>query len=272
MFVLEFLNKKEIEKIFDKKSRLVIDYLLKKVLFSQPEILPGGKEGNIQMTKEFLENWVAQALNWKIIGAGNYPIDVYSEKNKLGADVKFISAEVDNDGVFKNKESNETSLAQKFKSTGKNLDQFFKQRKKKEILDGWIEILTTKNNKPILEHNLTNIYYFIFIRGGGSINLAIAKVNKDLIPKIKISKFTETSAFISGYIDNDYGNVKLYKSKKRIELRCFPKKLEEDNLLIKWDFRESLKKRKPIELRKIINKKDVFKKYVSKKIKEFFDF
>ena len=100
MFVLEFLTKKEIEKIFDKDSKLVIDYLLKKVLFSQPELLPGEKNGNIQMTKEFLENWVAQALNWKIIGAGNYPIDVYSEKDKIGADVKFLSAKTDKNGNF----------------------------------------------------------------------------------------------------------------------------------------------------------------------------
>ena len=53
MFVLEFLTKKEIEKIFDKDSRLVIKYLLQKVLFSQPELQPGEKDGNIQMTKEF---------------------------------------------------------------------------------------------------------------------------------------------------------------------------------------------------------------------------
>lgn len=272
MFVLEFLTKKEIKRIFDKDSKLVIDYLLRKVLFSQPELLPGEKDGNIQMTKEFLENWVAQALDWKIVGAGNYPIDVYSAEKKIGADVKFLSAKTDSEGNFMNSTSNETSLSQKFKSAGKNLDQLFKQKKKKEILEGWIKILVEKNERPIKDYDLNYIYYFIFIRGGNSINLAIAKVNKELIPNIKISKFTETSAFISGYIDDKYGNVKIYKSKKRIELRCSPKKLEEDNLLIKWDFNENLKHQKPIKLRGIIRNKKEFKKYVSKKIKEFFDF
>ena len=218
MSVLTFLTKKEIEKIFDKDSKLVIEYLLKKVLFSQPELLPGEKDGNIQMTKEFLENWVAQALDWKIIGAGNYPIDIYSAKQKVGADVKFLSAKTDDDGNFINGTSNETSLSQKFKNAGKNLDQLFKKRKKKEILEGWTKILIEKNNIPIKDYSLDYIYYFIFIRGESSINLAITKINKELIPNIKISKLTETSAFISGYVDDRYGNVKIYKSKKRIEL------------------------------------------------------
>ena len=272
MFVLKFLTKKEIEEIFDKDSKLVIDYLLKKVLFSQPELLPGEKNGNIQMTKEFLEDWVAQALNWKIIGAGNYPIDVYSKKDKVGADVKFLSSKVDDNGDFINGTSNETSLSQKFKSAGKNLDQLFKRKKKKEILEGWTKILIEKNEIPIKDYNLKYIYYFIFIRGESSINLAVAKVNKELIPNIKISKFTDTSVFISGYVDDKYGNVKIYKSKKRIELRCIPKKLEKDNLLIKWNFDENLKYQKPIRLRDIVGNKNKFKKYISQKIKEFFDF
>ncbi len=272
MFVLEFLTKEKIEKIFDKNSKLVIEYLLKKVLFSQPELQPGEKNGNIQMTKEFLESWVAQALDWKIIGAGNYPIDVYSEKQKIGADVKFLSAKINSQGEFINGTSNETSLSQKFKSAGKNLDQLFKQRKKKAILDGWIKILIEKNQTPLDDYKLKYIYYFIFIRGGNSINLAVAKVNKELIPKIKISKFTETSAFISGYIDDKYGNVKIYKSKKRIELRCIPRKLKEDNLMIKWDFNKNLKNQKPIKLRNIVKNKNKFKKYLSRKIKEFFNF
>ena len=272
MSVLTFLTKKEIEKIFDKDSKLVIEYLLKKVLFSQPELLPGEKDGNIQMTKEFLENWVAQALDWKIIGAGNYPIDVYSAKQKVGADVKFLSAKTDNNGNFLNGTSNETSLSQKFKSAGKNLDQLFKKRKKKEILEGWTKILVEKNDIPIKDYGLEYIYYFIFIRGGNSINLAVAKVNKKLIPNIKISKLTETSAFISGYVDDRYGNVKIYKSKKRIELRCVPKTLEKDNLFIKWDFSKNLKYQKPIKLREIVKNKGEFKKYISQKIKEFFNF
>lgn len=271
MFVLEFLSKKEIEKIFDENSRLVIDYLLKKVLFSQPELMPETKNGNMQMTKEFLEGWVAQALDWKIVGAGNYPIDVYSEKQRIGADVKFLSARVNHKGEFSRGVSNETSLSQKFKNAGKNLDQLFEQRKKEEILEGWKNILIEKNAIPIKDYSLKSIYYFVFIRGGNSINLAIAKVNKEIISSIKVSKFTDSSAFIDGYVDGKYGNVKIYKSKKRIELRCIPKNLEKDGLLISWDFDKNLKYQKPIKLREIVCNKNKFKKYISKQSKEFFE-
>lgn len=117
MNVLNFLKKEEIEKIFDKDGRSVINYLLKKVLFSQPETLPGKKTANIQITKEFLEQWIAQGLGWETVGSGSYPIDVYSKESKSGADVKFMSVDVDEAGNFTNKESGETSLGQKFKGT-----------------------------------------------------------------------------------------------------------------------------------------------------------
>ena len=134
------------------------------------------------------------------------------------------------------------------------------------------EALVKKNNIPISDYKLDHIYYFIFIRGGDAINLAIARVNKEIIPNIKISKFTDTSAFISGYINDRYGNVRIYKSKKRIELRCNSKNLNNDGLLIKWDFSKNLKNQKPIKLRKIVGNKVNFKKYILQKIKEFFSF
>jgi len=270
MYTLEFLNKEQIEELFDQEAKDVIGYLLKKVLFSQPELIEGEKVGNIQMTKEFLESWVAQALGWKVIGAGNYPIDVYCPEKMIGADVKFLSAKVNKDGEFKNGTSNETSLSQKFTSTGVNLDQLFKEKKSKEILDGWVDILIDKIQKPIDEFNLDTIYYFIFIRGGDSINLAVTKVNISTIRNLSVSKLTDTSAFISGFINDEYGNVKIYKSKKRMELRCTPSNLERDNLLIKWDFSGLLKERKAMNLREAMKDKEKFAEYLKDNIDGLF--
>lgn len=276
MNVIEFLTKKEIENIFDKDSKIIIQYLLKKVLFSQPELLPGDKNNNIQMTKEFLEQWTAQALGWKTVGSGNYPIDVYSSKLKIGADVKFMSSKVNKYNNFTNAESNESSLAQNFKDTGNNLDELFKNELGGEILNGWIDKLIKKSSLPKEKYNLRDIYYFIFIRGGDSINLSIAKINSDLINKIKIKRFTSRkgenkSAFISGYINDRYGNVKIYKSKKRMELRCYAKNLEDDNLMIKWDFSNILKNEKPVVLRDLLEDKNKFEKYIEDKSREYFD-
>ena len=271
MEVLKFLKKSEIKKIFDEKSILVIEYLLKKVLFSQPELLSNQKQYNIQMTKEFLEQWVSQGLNWEIVGAGNYSIDVYSKIEKYGADVKFISAKVDKDNNFLSSESNETSLMQNFKNIGRELDQDFSNKDFNKILEGWKNILFIKINKPIKDHKLKGIYYFIFIRGGNSISLSIAKVNYHKIKDIRVSRITKTSAFIDGYINGRYGNVKIYKSKKRMELRCYAKNIEDDGLAIKWNFQKLLND-KGISLRDLVDNQKLFQNHIRKEIKRFFNF
>jgi len=271
MNVLEFLNKDEIKKIFDSDSIFVIEYLLRKVLFSQPELLPEQNKHNIQITKEFLEQWVAQGLDWEIIGSGNYPIDVYSRVLKVGADVKFVSAKVDGDNNFTNGQSNETSLGQNFKDAGKKLDQAFVNKDFAKILQGWKNIINKKIDRPIKDYHLKIIYYFIFIRGGNSVNLAVAKVNKSKVKDLKVSKTTKTSAFISGFIDGKYGNAKVYKSKKRMELRCLPKNIEKDNLLIKWDFKDFLTN-SGVDLRKLVKNKIKFNAHIKKEIDNFLKF
>jgi hypothetical protein len=46
------------------------------------------------------------------------------------------------------------------------------------------------------------------------------------IDNIKVNKerTTKKSVFLENFIDNEYGNTKIYKAKKRLELRLCPKK------------------------------------------------
>lgn len=268
MPVLEFLKKSEILRIFDGDSLIVIEYLLRKALYSQPEILPGQKAGYIQITKEFLEQWIAQGLDWKIVGSGSYPIDVYSETDKCGADVKFMSATILDDGCFTRDQSGETSLGQKFTGSGNELDQDFASKSHDKILDGWRHILYEKINTPIRDYGLSQIYYFIFIRGGDSINLAVAKVDVDKIHDIKVDRATGSSVFVNGFIDDEYGNVKIYKAKKRMELRCLPKNMDKDGLFIKWDF-SKLVRSTGVNLRDLVKDADKFEAYIKKDIESF---
>ncbi len=268
MYVLEFLKKQDIEKFFDKESLIVIEYLLRKVLYSQPEMLPSQKESYIQITKEFLEQWIAQGLGWKVIGAGNYPIDVYSEKKKIGADVKFMSAKMNKDGSFSRSQSGETSLGQKFIEGGNELDQDFASKSYDKILNGWKFILENKLKAPVRDYSIKYIYYFIFIRGGDSINLSIAKVNSSAIEKISVKNTTSASVFVEGFVNPKYGNVKIYKAKKRMELRCLPDNMNKDNLFIQWDFSKLVRK-KGIDLRLEVKDYNNFKKYIKKDIDSF---
>lgn len=268
-YVLRFLSKQEIESFFDEAAIKTINYLLRKVLFSQPELLGSQKETYIQMTKEFLEQWVAQAFNVDTVGAGNYPIDVHDKKNKLGFDIKFISAKVTDSNHFKKGISNETSLAQNFATEGNDLDQLFSKEKYEDILEKWKNLLNRKVSKAIDELKLEKVYYFIFVRGGNSINLAIAELFPEKINELKVDYANSKSVFIKHYLKSDYGQVKIYKSKKRMELRLYPKNLEDENLLLKWDFNEIYSQKKVV-LRDIIADKKKFEKYVEKDFKSLF--
>lgn len=266
LMVLKFLSKKDIEKFIDKEAYSVIEYLLRKVAFSQPEVKESLNLSGIQITKEFLEDWIAQACDLTKIGAGNYPIDVY-EPNNFGVDVKFLTAKIKNDGSFTNSYSNETSLGQNFKDGGDGLDQLFKSKDYKNILKAWIKILNTKISIPIKDLKLKNIYYFIFIRAGNKISLSIAEVDTKNISKLKTNRSTNTSVFVQGFVDDEYGNVKIYKSKKRMELRLFPKKLEEDDKLVSWNFNNLYPD--SVLLREVVKSKKI-KEHAREQFKKFF--
>jgi len=226
MYVLEFLNKNEIEEFIDETGYKVIEYLLRKTAFSQPEVRDESELSGIQITKEFLEDWIAQAGDLKKIGAGSYPIDVYKE-NEYGCDI---------DGNITPKLSNETSLSQNFKTVGSSLDTLFLNEEHENILNLWSTLLYEKIQKPIRDLNLKKIYYFVFMRANNKIFLSIALLNPDLIMETTVSRFSKTSVYSNGYIDERYGRVNVYKSKKRMELRLFTHHLIEDNKTILWDF------------------------------------
>lgn len=268
MYVMDFLSKKEMFELIDYKGYEVINYLLKKVAFSQPESLTTNHKNNdIQITKEFLEQWIVQSCDLKPMGSGNYPIDAF-KINDYGVDVKFISAKVDKQGKLVNSQSNETSLGQNFRGFGKTLDQAFENQKYEEILRGWQRILKEKLKQPILDLNLKKIYYFIFIRAGNNIHLSIAKINQELIDSLTVKKSSYTSVFVNHFIDSNFGNVKIYKSKKRMELRLYAKKLQEKNLLITWDFKNLYPT--AVKLRDIIDNNQI-KYHISNELNKFFN-
>lgn len=66
-----------------------------------------------------------------------------------------------------------------------------------------------------------DIYYMIFICKGKNIYLCCLKFNIENIKNMKFAKLSTKckNIEISNFIENKIGNVKLYKSKKRLELR-----------------------------------------------------
>lgn len=68
---------------------------------------------------------------------------------------------------------------------------------------------------------------------------------------IKPNDSTSSSLFIDNYIDENYGNIKIYKVKKRLELRLRPKYWTTHNFTLNFDLKSESEQ---IDVRKLIEK------------------
>lgn len=219
--ILNPVSKLELMEIFDETSLDVIRFYIKKAMISQPEILLGQEPLAVQVPKEHIEQWIVQAIGGRPVGAGSYPVDIIH--GKYGIDVKMLAAKTTKNGELANSDSGETSLAQKFTESGVNLDVMFRDRRYSEIVDGWKDILFNKLSRVCKEQGLEKIYYFFILRSERSFHLCATSVDVNKIYDMNVLRGTESSVFVDGLIDERFGNGKIYKAKKRLELRLKPK-------------------------------------------------
>lgn len=239
-FVLTPLSITELRTFFDDEALEVITYFLKKSIISQPEKLPSQTDDlPIQIPKEHIEQWIVQALGARPLGAGSYPVDVITAE--WGADVKMLSCKIDKNGNLTNADSGETSLAQKFGDGNfgddNTLDDLFAQRQYEFIWTKWKEILVSKYKKVEDDHNIQDIYYFIVLRAGNIFHLCGLKVDLSKLDDTTINetRSTNDSIWIQEFLQDDFGHIKIYKAKKRLELRLKPKKWVDSNMVISFN-------------------------------------
>jgi len=139
----------------------------------------------------------------KLIGNGNKNLDI--ELDKIGIDVSVLTL---NRNI-----SNEKSLIQNF-TTGNELDMLFLNNDCEEAVDIFKDKLKKKYQCISKE-----IYYLIFICQKNNIYLTSLKLCCENIDDMMFSTRTRQNIIINNFIDNKFGQVKLYKSKKRLELR-----------------------------------------------------
>jgi len=237
MNILRPLPKEELNNFFSEYSLKVIQYFMNTSLFAQPEVYRDKPSLPIQIPKEHLEQWFVQALQVEAVGAGSYPIDIL-KPNEWGADVKMLSCKIDKNNNITNEDSGETSLAQKFVGTGISLDDMFKNEQYQDIIDGWTSIWKDKLVSVKSDKNIDNIYFFFFLRGSKkesyicAFEVDIDNINSNIITQRDENSKIKQSIFLNGVIDAKYGNSKIYKAKKRLELRLKPKNLLDDGFLI----------------------------------------
>lgn len=175
------------------------------------------KNCGLKIEDRFSEYYTAKSTDGIEVGAGNCAIDVIT-KNNEGIDAMCVIQD-------KNKKtSNEKSLMQNFSVAGKNLDTLFKDKKDAEAVQLYGSGYLQKLQKTKEKHLLKELYILAFISTKKDVSLVCFKLNLENIKKISSGGFVkglqgEKNIIINNFINPSYGNVKLYKSKKRIELR-----------------------------------------------------
>ncbi len=267
--VINPIKKEELLNFLDDKAKEIIKYYIVKSLFSQPEPKIGQKPLPVQIPKEHIEQWFTQALEVKPVGAGSYPIDIYNENDHWGADLKMLNIKVNTSGGVRNTDSGEASLSQKFTGTGNDLDISFSNRRYKEIMDGWLSLYkdkyeTLKINYP----SIKKIFYFFILRPGVQecgtdfyFTGAFLDLNKINNVKVNFNRTTKSSVFLDNFISHNFGNTKIYKAKRRLELRLKPKKWIDEGYSIRISTSFNSKN---VDLRKVKLDTDYLKQEVDK--------
>lgn len=267
-YVINPLSSKELSGFLDSKSKNIIKYFIVKSLFSQPESKTGQSQLPIQVPKEHVEQWFVQAFDVKPVGAGSYPIDIYNEREGWGADIKMLNIKLNSSGSVTNGDSGEASLGQKFEGPGVDLDKLFKAKKFEIIKDGWIDLYKNKYDSLKSRYSVNKIYYFFILRPGTQksgadfyFSGAVLDLTKLKYVSVNKSRTTKNSVFLDNFISSEFGNTKIYKAKKRLELRLKPKKWLDSNNLIKIT---TSFVSQPVNLRDVSVDSDYLKKEIEK--------
>jgi hypothetical protein len=152
-------------------------------------------------------------LNSKLVGNGNKNVDIIV-RNKIGIDVSVLT--------LNKRFTNEKSVIQNFTNSN-TLDLLFNNKDATHAVDIFKKQFTEKFSyiSSNFSNNIINIYYVLFICKYKHIYLTCLKLNLDRIQYMKYDCLTKKckNIFINNFINRKFGNVRLYKSKKRLELR-----------------------------------------------------
>ena len=160
--------------------------------------------------------WILnKAINGgELIGNGSTNFDIVIKEKNIGIDVSVLTL----NGNY----TNEKSIMQNF-SASSDLDSLFNNKKGEMAVDIFKQKLLEKYEfeEDKDDKDEKKIYFLIFICKSKNIYLTCLELNPKNVENMKFSCFTKSckNITIDNFIDKKYGNVKLYKSKKRLELR-----------------------------------------------------
>ena len=272
--VLEEVKIDELNEIFDESSKKVLNYLLQRTVISYPEFLPNQNDTALYLEKKQCEQWIVQSLGLRPVGEGSYPIDGVDEKN--GYDVSSLALGQTTTGKMQS-QTGEKSLGQKFDDDnfgqdGENLDSLFNSGDYETIIEAWQKILKKKWGQTIRDQNLENLYLInlVLYKPDNRLLIFLLKINYEKLDNISKEKISEKSVWIKNFIDPKIGNAKIYKSKKRLELRLKPKEFIKNKSFLNFKIENKVNTKNLREIFINKNKKNKYLLKETKKIKKFF--
>ena len=206
--VLEPCNINELDLDIERlRERLKSDYLTD----GRMEFIKDTATNNIVLEDGFMEYITAKCINGTRVGEGHCPIDV--TKDNKGIDILCVCL----NGTM----TNEKSIMQNFSNCGNNLDNLFENGKYQETLSLFIKEYHIKLLNAKKTKNINKLYYCAFISTDINVYISVFKINLECISNIKYENITKKKKSIKfkGFIDDKYGFTKLFKSKKRLEIR-----------------------------------------------------
>ena len=185
-------------------------------------------ERPLYIEDEFSEYFTAKASNGKVIGGGHCAMDVKSENN--GIDAMCV--------IMNSTQSNEKSLIQNFKSSGTNLDSLFIEKKDTEAVKLYMTDYLNKLTNVKKDKELSELYILAFISTETDVYISCLNLDIEQIQFVTSGGFIDgkkgkdsVSIKLNNFIESNIGEVKLYKSKKRVELRFKKKILNNENVV-----------------------------------------
>jgi len=167
---------------------------------------------SLYLEDEFSEWFLVKSTNGCQIGKGNEATDIITSQ-KEGIDAMCV--------VMNDSQSNEKSLIQNFNNAGCELDVLFNNLDHTTAVKLFMDELKRKLTLVCCKHDLADLYILAYVSLPTSVYITCFKYKIDLLDNVISSGFSQQgqSIMVEGFIDNKWGNVKLYKAKKRVELR-----------------------------------------------------
>lgn len=189
---------------------------------------------SLYIEDEFSEWWTAKATNGVEIGRGSSGMDVKTSTND-GIDAMCV--------IMNSNGSNEKSLSQNFSVAGAQLDQFFSERRDVDALKLFTDGYSEKIRKVREENELRSLYIIAYVSTFTDIYAVCFELNESRIHEVSSGGFVaggERNIVANGFIDPSEGNVKLYKSKKRLELRLNRSVISSPHTLKLWSLNQAV--------------------------------